>query len=79
LQQFSPQCPWLLAGGITPENVLEALEQARPHGIDVSSGVEIAPGNKDLKKVAKLLEQLTQVSGRSVGDGCITAQTGNLS
>ncbi|NJN59307.1 MAG: phosphoribosylanthranilate isomerase [Leptolyngbyaceae cyanobacterium SL_5_9] len=58
LQNFRPGCPWLLAGGLTPDNVLDALIQARPDGIDVSSGVEQSPGNKDLTKVAQLFEQL---------------------
>ena len=58
LQQFQPGCPWLLAGGLTPENVLEALNQVHPNGIDLSSGVERAPGDKDLSKVAQLFEQL---------------------
>lgn len=58
LQQFQPSCPWLLAGGLTPDNVLDALNQVRPNGIDLSSGVERAPGDKDLSKVAQLFEQL---------------------
>lgn len=58
LQQFCPDCPWFLAGGLTPENVLDALTQLQPHGIDLSSGVERAPGDKDLTKVAQLFEQL---------------------
>lgn len=58
LQQFQPSCPWLLAGGLTPSNVLDALNQVQPHGIDLSSGVERAPGDKDLTKVAQLFEQL---------------------
>jgi phosphoribosylanthranilate isomerase len=58
LRQFRPSCPWLLAGGLTPENVLEALSQVRPDGIDLSSGVERAPGDKDLGKVARLFERL---------------------
>jgi phosphoribosylanthranilate isomerase len=58
LQQFSPNCPWFLAGGLTPDNILEALSQVKPSGIDLSSGVERAPGDKDLGKVAKLFEQL---------------------
>ncbi|HEY9638833.1 MAG TPA: phosphoribosylanthranilate isomerase [Coleofasciculaceae cyanobacterium] len=58
LRQFRPFCPWLLAGGITPDNVLDALGQVQPDGIDVSSGVELAPGNKDLAKVGQLLAQL---------------------
>lgn len=61
LQQFYPGCPWLLAGGITPDNVGNALQLLRPHGIDLSSGVERAPGDKDLVKVAQLFEQLQQV------------------
>lgn len=58
LQQFRPSCPWLLAGGLTPDNVLEALSQLNPDGIDLSSGVEIKPGDKDLDKVALLFERL---------------------
>ena len=58
LQQFQPICPWLLAGGLTPDNILDALAQIRPSGIDLSSGVERAPGDKDLAKVAKLFEKL---------------------
>jgi phosphoribosylanthranilate isomerase len=58
LQQFYPTCPWLLAGGLTPENIHEALNQLKPNGIDLSSGVERAPGDKDLTKVAQLFQQL---------------------
>jgi phosphoribosylanthranilate isomerase len=58
LQQFRPSCPWLLAGGLTPDNILTALSQLNPDGIDLSSGVEIKPGDKDLDKVALLFERL---------------------
>ena len=47
-----------LAGGITPENVIDAIRQANPHGIDVSSGVESAPGIKDTEKVRRLIENV---------------------
>jgi phosphoribosylanthranilate isomerase len=58
LEQFSPTCPWFLAGGLTADNILEALSQVNPSGIDLSSGVERTPGDKDLDKVAKLFEKL---------------------
>ncbi|MEB3312291.1 MAG: phosphoribosylanthranilate isomerase [Snowella sp.] len=56
LGNFCPPCPWLLAGGLTPDNVGKALSYLDPDGIDLSSGVERSPGNKDLGKVAKLLD-----------------------
>ncbi|QOV21960.1 phosphoribosylanthranilate isomerase [Anabaenopsis elenkinii] len=58
LKKFRPSCPWLLAGGLTPDNILAALNQLQPDGIDLSSGVEIKPGDKDLNKVGLLFEKL---------------------
>ncbi len=58
LQEFNPKCSWLLAGGLTPLNILNALSQVNPNGIDLSSGVERNPGDKDLSKVSQLFEQL---------------------
>lgn len=46
----------VLAGGLNPDNVQEAIVSVRPFGVDVSSGVEEAPGVKDLDKVARFLE-----------------------
>ncbi len=58
LQQFNPTLPWMLAGGLTPDNVSDALSRLQPDGIDLSSGVERSPGDKDIVKVAQLFEQL---------------------
>lgn len=48
--------PLILAGGITPENVADAIAAVRPAALDVASGAEIRPGVKDFAKVEALLE-----------------------
>jgi phosphoribosylanthranilate isomerase len=52
----------LLAGGLTPENVADAVARVRPFGIDVSSGVERAPGVKDHQRLRALFEALRDTS-----------------
>jgi phosphoribosylanthranilate isomerase len=55
-----PNAPMILAGGITPSNVTEAIRQVRPAAIDVASGAELSPGVKDFTKVQQLLEACRQ-------------------
>ncbi len=55
LSGFESPVPWWLAGGIRPESVGELLRQLQPDGLDVSSGVETSPGEKNLERVAQLL------------------------
>jgi phosphoribosylanthranilate isomerase len=47
--------PVWLAGGLNPKNVVQAIHQVRPQGVDVSSGVEARPGAKDMTKVAAFI------------------------
>lgn len=60
LRQFQPPVPWFLAGGLRPDNVAEALALVQAQGVDVSSGVERSPGDKDLDRVAAFLRAVRQ-------------------
>jgi len=56
---------YILSGGLTPDNVKEALEYLEPYGVDVCSGVEAAPGKKDLARLARFLETVGNHYGLS--------------
>jgi phosphoribosylanthranilate isomerase len=53
-----------LAGGLTPENVREAVQMGKPYAIDVCSGVEAKPGKKDSRKLRKLMRAIADRKGR---------------
>jgi phosphoribosylanthranilate isomerase len=58
LALYERKKPFLLAGGITADNVAAAISLVRPDAIDVASGVESAPGIKDHEKIRQLIERV---------------------
>jgi phosphoribosylanthranilate isomerase len=64
LASLAAPMPWLLAGGLGPDNVAEAVRLARPQGVDLNSGVEASPG---LKELAKVRRALWTVKGEGAG------------
>jgi phosphoribosylanthranilate isomerase len=61
-QEFAHRYPMVLAGGLTPDNVVQAIAACRPAAVDASSGLERAPGQKDLKKVMQFISQVRQTA-----------------
>jgi phosphoribosylanthranilate isomerase len=49
------RCPWLLAGGLDPQNVARAIRSSEAPGVDVSSGVEDSPGHKNAELIAQFI------------------------
>ena len=62
LKALDPGLSFMLSGGLTPDNVAAAIKATRPMGVDVSSGVESAPGVKDAKLVRSFIEKARAAS-----------------
>jgi phosphoribosylanthranilate isomerase len=54
--------PLVLAGGLTPANVADAIVRLRPYGVDVSGGVEQSPGIKDAAKISRFIQEVNRVT-----------------
>jgi len=64
LDGFDPGMPWMLSGGLDPANVGAAIARTRAPGVDVSSGVEIAPGRKDPALIAAFVAAARAAASR---------------
>lgn len=63
-REAHPEKSWILAGGLTPENIGDALAATGARWVDVNSGVEQAPGVKDSRKLEAFVARLREAAGR---------------
>ena len=61
-EEFGKKHPFILAGGLCPENISSAIDKSRPHAVDISSGVEKEPGRKDITKIKAFIKAVSKSS-----------------
>ena len=59
LQEMHPGQKWVLAGGLNPDNILAAIKATGTQAVDINSGIENAPGVKDIKKMDQIFELIS--------------------
>lgn len=62
LKALDPSIPFMLSGGLTPDNAAEAIRAVRPYGVDASSGMETAPGVKDKRLIEAFVRNVRAAS-----------------
>lgn len=63
IEKLDLQRPILLAGGLTPENIVQAITAVKPYAVDINSGVETEPGIKDHERLYKLMQLVDNMGG----------------
>ena len=66
-EKIAEKSSFFLAGGLTPENVREAIHRVKPWGVDVSSGLETY-GEKDIRKICEFIEYVRLVDSEIYGE-----------
>ncbi len=75
LEAVRPRRPFILAGGLHPQNVADAIAAVRPWGVDLASGVEASPGRKDPAKLRQFMAAVREVAPR-LDDAVAQLRTG---